>query len=220
MKKFALISFCFILIIGLSGCGKNKDQEQSKNKQQETSQEETFTSSLNELLKKGKSIKCTYGYNEDGQNLKGTTYINKNKFRSDFDMKQIDGKTVKGYAINDSEYIYTWTDEDDNGTKMKISEMEKMQKNINSNTEGDKNSEYEDYSTYDEVMDYKCVNWKVNNDKFIPPKNINFMDMTEQMKKLQETMNNFGNDGDLCGICEQLPAGEDKDECRKSLGCE
>jgi uncharacterized lipoprotein YehR (DUF1307 family) len=218
MKKLALIIFCFILIIGLSACGKKKNKEQSQDKKAESNEEEIISSSLSNLLLQNKNVKCTHSYTEDNEEFSGTTYVSKNKARSEFVITSPDGKTMDGFSINDGEWLYTWTSLEPDGTKMKLSDLKEMGDNMDDASDNPGSLENYDTLTYDKEIDYKCTKWKVDNDKFVPPKNINFLDMTEKLQKLQETMNNFG-DGDFCGICEQLPAGDDRAECKKSLGC-
>jgi hypothetical protein len=72
-----------------------------------------------------------------------------------------------------------------------------------------------------ESNDYKCVPWVVDKSKLIPPSDIDFVDETEEMNKLQEQVTGEQQTGeDLCQSCDVLTDETLKSKCRTNMGCE
>ena len=75
----------------------------------------------------------------------------------------------------------------------------------------------ESSSIKDENIDYNCKPWIVDNSFFTPPSNIEFVDLSQEVLQIEETVEQV--EEAQCSACDQLPAGQGKEECRQSLGC-
>lgn len=171
-------------------------------------QEESFLGTVTDLLKLGKNFECTFDTTDEaGNNTEGTVYVTGNRMRGHFMMSQPDGTIFEGNTIQNGEYGYTWFEGQNQGTKLKLEEPEgdAMEKDDTS----------ADFT--DDTVDYKCKTWLVDNSMFVPPTDIEFQDITASVQEIEEVMQEVT--GEQCTVCEQLPAGQGREECLQSLGC-
>ena len=177
----ALIVLSFSLL--LSACNKTSSTPSGAIVNKEEVKEESFSgkSTLKTLLGMGKSLNCTYEFNDSENKLqtKGTTYISGKKFATDIEMTNpADAKkTLKNHMISDGEYIYTWEDQKNTGMKIKIEAPESEAKTVKTDVAGAKEDMEKEY-------DMKCSPWGVDQNKFNLPTNIKFTDLSEMMKSL------------------------------------
>lgn len=136
--------------------------------------EGVMKSSIKGLLGAGKNVMCTVKYDEASG--EGTYYVSGDKMRVDYSMTSA-GKTIDGHMISDGTYMYSWTSELGQGTKIKISAMEEMSA---------KSSPSSGSVDIDKEVDLDCSNWSVDESQFEVPTNVNFIDATESIQKIQE----------------------------------
>lgn len=171
----------------------------------ETSQEESITSNLFDLIKEGKTIKCSFSMSDENGTNSGTTYVSGSKLSSVFKIKPNEGAEIESNTIMDGDWVYIWSTNMPQGTKMKVSEIPSQDAD---------NTTKQQFETLNNPFAYKCSPWTADNTKFIPPSEIQFVDLTETMKQLQNGNTQF------CGLCEQAGDVSKVAECKKNLNCE
>lgn len=167
-NKTLMIVGIIVLLLVLAGVGyfvfgKNLTGSKTSNstdssKKTETSNTSSKTS-IKDLIFKRKNVTCSVKYPEGS----ATVYVSDKKFYGEF-TTTADGKTTKGYILQDGEYSYLWSDESTDGFKVKLTEEDKANtpSALDLQEEGDVN----------------CSNWSVDKSKLTAPTNINFADFT------------------------------------------
>ncbi|MEA1925764.1 MAG: hypothetical protein U9M90_00760 [Patescibacteria group bacterium] len=239
MKKILLITLLFVVSISLFGCsllGKKESNEKQKTESQKQDQqktekpssdadqnkEESFFGSMQDLMARGKFLKCTYKENlSDGSESEVVMYISGNKVRTEMEINTDTGEAIESHMIIDKDWMYMWNSFTPNGTKMNIKEMSKKEDVSDSDVN-------KGMTNLAKETDYKCRTWIPDNSKFTVPSDIEFMDITETMKDFQGTMQNIDTDKvkksgeeteqQLCDMCEIIPAGPAKDSCLAECG--
>jgi outer membrane lipoprotein-sorting protein len=230
-KKIAGLLTVFVAIVFLSGCGQKQSQDEQQNQKQRSEKqsnekqfreqegvEESFTGSIADLMKRDNALKCEWSMDDSGQRGEGVVYISGENYRQEINLTE--PQTMKAYSVSDGEFIYNWTDQAKQGMKMKKSKAESQQTQ--------QQETYQESNTVDinENIDFNCSGWNVDESKFNLPKDVDFIDLDEQINQMQgqieERMqsqaqeNNSSNEEDLlsrdlqqvdCGMCENLPEG-------------
>ncbi len=244
-KTFLFLCLIVLLSVTLAGCNwfkkEKTDLGEQEAVQQETVQEEIedFSGSMQDLLARGQSVKCTYGgETDDGDKFSGTLYIADNKARQDAEGEE-NGEIIEIHTIIDDRWVYFWTSHDPSkGMKMHIDQTEQELKEFSEDVgEADQQEWQKDFS-------YKCSKWKADKSKFELPNGVSFMDMSEMMNQASKMFGEMDADlpdremeeGDLpvqadelegfdvddlkesmCAMCDNAP---DVEECRAGLGCD
>jgi hypothetical protein len=187
----------------LWGCGTKQDPEI---KQKE---EETYSGTLQELMKKGKAVKCSFEVDNNGFLTTGTYYIDPNSpmTRGDISMTmdiQGEEKEVVSHTILKDKMVYSWKEGDKTGMVFKEDEDTPENEEMEEVQEYEEKENEFDYS--DEEIDFNCVNWKVDKTVFDLPKEINFEDMTQKMQEYMDMP------GDLEGLEGMEEAGIDMEQ--------
>lgn len=214
MKKtllfFSMICFAFVL----AGCDWFKKNDTNTNGEQET-----LSGSISELLKSGKSQKCTYVMTSGENQSEVTLYISGDKFRQDIEIKDQNG-SILSHMVSDGEWYYSWSTMMKDGSKFKISDMEEMaaenQQNFNGQNQGT-------IADLDEKFEYKCSSWIKDNSLLTPPKDVNFIDQTKILEDATKALENNDTNSMLksaCDSCKSAPTKEAQDQCRQSLQCQ
>jgi len=194
MKKYIYLTALLLSIsVTLTACTTKKDQKVEEIVENENSEvtvitedgEENLSGNIFDLVNLNKSIKCTFKSETEGGAASGVTYVANGKTKTEFEIKN-DEMDIKSYSISDGDWMYTWTSENNQGTKMNLNEMQDMaDENIEEETE-----EIE-YTNQTQDFDYKCTPWSVDNSVFELPENIEFMDLSEMMKGFMELQKNL-----------------------------
>lgn len=208
-KTFILLSVGLLL----SGCvlGGNKQKaEEGGTKTSRDKQEQTVKGSLGDLLGKASGQKCSWSYDEEGIESSGTVYVGKDKMYGEMESRMQAGEevvTMEMKMINDGEAFYQWSEDTKQGTKMTIAEMEKMQEEGTNEASPETQAKIE---SMQKEYEYSCSNWKIDNSKFEVPGDVEFVDMSAVMEDTEQMQQ------DICGVCEQLPEGEARQQCLES----
>jgi len=194
MKKYIYLTALLLSIsVTLTACTTKKDQKVEEIVENENSEvtvitedgEENLSGNIFDLVNLNKSIKCTFKSETEGGAASGVTYVANGKTKTEFEIKN-DEMDIKSYSISDGDWMYTWTSENNQGTKMNLNEMQDMaDENIEEETE-----EIE-YTNQTQDFDYKCTPWSVDNSVFELPENIEFMDLSEMMEGFMELQKNL-----------------------------
>lgn len=211
MKKALTIALLLTVSVLFTGCVKKSAEEKVE--------EEIFSGSLFDLVKVGKTAKCTFSTSDENGSSEGTIYVSEKKARNDFSGKTAEGDSFESHMITDDEYIYMWTSISEQGTKMKLSDVETQQQNISSSE--DMKEAYQGYKDLQNNIDFKCMPWIPDGSKFDPPSDIEFIDITRMMEQIQEQTTQIQQGSqDMCGMCDMMPSAQEKTDCLASLGCE
>jgi len=214
MKKALTVALLVVVSISLTGCLKKDNQQTGGG-----NEEEMFSGSFFDLVKRGKNVKCTFSDNSEDSSSEGTIYVSGSKARNDFVAKMNEGEDFESHSIVHGEYIYVWSSAGEQGTKMKLSDIEAQQEEMP--TAEDMKEAYQGYKDLQDEVDFKCRPWIPDNSKFNPPSNIEFVDMGEMMQQMQEQMTQFQEDTkSMCGMCDMMPSEEEKAECKANLDCD
>ena len=184
MKKY----FPVILLLAtftLSACTANKTIDNNQNKSEENTKTES-SKSLKDLLGLGTSQKCSFESKTDDTIVKSEVIMNGKKFKQSSEITNQEG-TMKVYAVSDGIYYYSWSDvSKEMGTKIKIEDIEKEDKNIPTIAgEEPIKTEGKQQISMDEKIDYKCVAANLSDSDLLVPTDVKFVDYTEMMKKFQ-----------------------------------
>ena len=167
-NKTLLIVGAVILLLVLAGVGyfvfgKNltgsKTSNSTSGSKTTESSDTSSKTSIKDLIFKRKNVTCSVKYPEGS----ATVYVSDKKFYGEFTTIS-EGKTNKGYILQDGEYSYMWGDDSTEGFKVKLTEEDKANtpSALDLQEEGDVN----------------CSNWSVDKSKLTAPANINFTDFT------------------------------------------
>ena len=171
---------------------------------------------MQDLIARGKSIKCVYKDTTQGSQGEAVMYISGNKVKTEVEVKTDTGDTIKSYMVMDNDWMYMWNSFTANGTKMNVKKMPKQENAQNNQGMADLSKR----------MSYKCSAWPPDNSKFVLPNNIVFNDITDMMANLGGDLQSPGSSPDasdtknMCGMCDMIPDAKAKQECRTSMGCE
>lgn len=237
MKNLIVIILSVVVVGGLvvggyslinrSETNDQADNTQSEvNKESETSKgdkEESFFGSMQDLITRGKPLKCTYKQKDSDEEYEITMYISGGNVRTEAEMKIDDGKIMESNMVINKDWMYMWNSFTPNGMKV---DMQKMPKQENLK-DSDVNKSMANLA---KEMDYKCRAWIPDNSKFKIPTNIEFQDITEMMvgtaeeigdmteedmKELQDESNKW-----ICDHCKNAPTPELRAECLGDIVCE
>jgi hypothetical protein len=170
LKKVFVLTSLILVGVLLAGCLPKKEAptgEAGTVQQQEQAGEEGFTGKLKDVIARNIPMKCTWSVGD----FSATGYVKGEKFYSEVMQK---GK--QGYMIMKDNCMWTWSKDEAQGVKMCFEPEE-----------GEDVWEMEDVEGMEGAgpppdVNLKCVPAVISDSKFVPPSNINFMDMSEMMK--------------------------------------
>jgi hypothetical protein len=235
-QKLLLWALIILLPIGLAGCdwfNKNKVEQEAVQPEVEV---EDFTGSMQDLIGRGKPVKCTYsGEEDDGDKFSGVLYIADNKARQDAKGEE-NGKITEVHTIVEDHTVYFWTSANPTqGMKMEIDQTEAELEEFGQDVqEAGQDQEWQ------KEFDYKCSKWKIDKSKFELPAGVEFMNISDFLMgqmgdMLDEDLPDRGiNEDDLPGsssdgmnmddlkqqMCTMCGSAPDPAECRLGLGCD
>lgn len=147
------------------------------------------TSSIKDLMKSEKALHCTFSEeNSTNENaFSQEIYMDKERVYIKMDMQTDDKMTI--YSIDDGEYTYTWNSNSKKGMKMKSMKEEDYigdDEEFNDSETGNYNLNGEDEEgvKMDAELNYNCEAWKAKNSQFVPPKDIEFVDLASMVEGL------------------------------------
>jgi len=182
--------------------------------------------SIKDLLTQGGNQMCTFSSSGENGMSEGTTYVSGQNIRTDFSGTSADGQTYEGHSIMDGTYMYTWTSPQEPGFKIA------MDQDYETMMEEAEEYQAEETTTNNQVdinekLDYKCSAWNGDSAMFVPPADVEFTDFSEQIKMMQETLQNssevdpssgMDSKAEQCSVCDSL-TGEAQTACRQAIGC-
>lgn len=181
---------------------------------------DSFTGKITDLLSLGKNLRCDFSAKNEEFEITGISYVAGEKMRTDmtYISEKIEESTgMKNYSssmISDGEYTYMWSDLTEQGFKTQMGLDDAKEMAENSQELADK---YENFPNTDIDYDYDCDPWIVDDSKFTPPTDIEFIDFQAQLEGMKQILDQ-NSDYNACDACQYL-SGESKQSCLKSLGC-
>ena len=198
MKNKIKIGAMAMGILLLAGCGNQaaKNQNQSMDQAQNKN---GVISSIKDAMGLGKSMKCEYKFQGEGEDITSTAYVNGKKYKAE---STVMGK--KHIAIFDEEAMYSWSDGEKTGMKMTKACMEEMEKSIPKDEGGSEPlaDSISDEEFFDNATDVKCQPY--SGADFSIPKDIVFADQCEMLKNMMKNFSDIGN-GQSGANMPQLP---------------
>lgn len=230
MKNNQIIITAIVVVIAAAIGGyyvmQNRSNSQTTGADTSTMREvsEGNNVSLKELMNLGTNQQCTFNYSGEHGSTEGTSYITNGKVRTDFSGTNPEGATYTGGMIMDTEYIYSWTSEMEQGIKMPVTDsMEEEAQQAQENPDEYRNQ----YIDPDAEVDYNCTAWSVDNSMFVPPSDVTFLDISQQMEMYDSMMQEStdvmeqSQSEDMqsaCSACESL-TGDAATACKQALSC-
>lgn len=129
-----------------------------------TSSTGKFNGSVNELLARGGSWKCTVAFTAEGMESTGTTYVSNGMMRADFSSTMPQVGNVETHLIVRDNTAYTWTSMMNQGFKFPIQNGEVVAPSGGAQAASSFNQDY----------DFNCEAWSADSSKFALPGNITF----------------------------------------------
>ncbi len=194
MRK-QLLGICILtLVLLLAACSaKNEGEEGTTLTEQANdvadSVKDSFKS-MGEAIASGEQVHCT-----------ATTLINDEKATTEIwssgKNQRIEMMSTQGnmMAIYTSEWIYSWNPETKTGMKMNMEMVKELAKNAEGTNQGSVPSPIST-PDLDELsassVDFSCTPTLISSEKFTPPSDVVFQDLTDMMKLASEMQKNMG----------------------------
>lgn len=219
MNKQLLIAAAVLLLLGgglyMYKAQNSSNQESMMSGGSKNASNESIQGTLKDLAAKGVPMQCAFSNTAETGESSGTVYISGDNMRGDFSVKQPDGTMITSHMIRVDNSTYTWSSNQKQGMKMTISkeDVDAMKKDA----EDMMKDEPEQFNVDDQSMNYNCKPWLPNKEFLTPPSDITFTDLSEQLKKVQESVG--GSMKAACSACDNAPAGDAREQCKKALGC-
>lgn len=212
VNRFPLLIVLLSSVV-LASCLPKQNQELVQT-QDQVQQEEGVNQSLKDLMGSGKNLECSWEF-EDPEGKGRTTglvYIAGNRSRSEVRVRvEGEGEELANMdliSINDGEMGYMWNEGQTTGSKYNIAEMEKLGEEM---SQGQENiTQNQTQNDWENIYNYECKNWRVDESKFSVPTNVEFTDMMAQMQQMQEQTEN------MKGVCDDLPEPQ-KSQCLEAM---
>lgn len=195
MKRFFIGASIFVVMLTLSACGNEAVKENVS--QDVISEEQTENDGgmvENMMEKMAGAQKCVL--RENGE-IVSTVYMDGERMRADGDASVLgDGEPGDiATTLSDGEWMYMWSHEEKQGMKMKIEEEDMMDEEEMMMDEEDEAGDFDEDSIQDLIdenadkdLDYSCEKWRVDEKMFIPPTDVEFVDMAEMMQGFVDGM--------------------------------
>jgi major membrane immunogen (membrane-anchored lipoprotein) len=230
MKKLLLISILLVLPLLLTACIKKPGQQdpqdttgQQEQQQEQTNDDGSLVGSFVDILKMGKNIKCTGTVTDDEGTMDLTVYASGERSYTESEITSTEGETFEMFSIFDGEWFYNWGDMQPTATKMKVEEVDDLSDNFENAEPATDSTEDQTAGKMMEDMDYKCMPWIVDNSKFTPPADIEFVDVAEMMEEFSKSLENMDDTEmkqKICQACGLIPDAEQAAECKSTNNCE
>ncbi len=205
MNKNIIVATVTALIIGAGAYTvfNKKDDNSSTpvSSQSVQNTSETTNASINDLITKNTSSKCTYNVEEDGSRNVGTVYFSgvKDMYGEFTSTKGETSETV--FVIRQGDTQYFWQQGAVEGYKADVSSFDQQQQ-AQTSQRVDSDRKYE----------FKCQDWKKDESKFELPKSVNFQDISTLLNQSQQVA-----PGTREAVCNAITDPTSKSACLNAL---
>jgi hypothetical protein len=149
--------------------------------------------SIMSLFKLGKSMECTFSFSSGDMRGEGTGYFDKNKSRVDSLYSGTEDGPMASYMITDgtTNMMYSWFLADGKMTGMKMVIPDPT------SSAGERVKPPQAPATTPQItpetdVTYDCKPWNVDSSVFVPPSDVEFIDMSEMQKMMGEMQPGMG----------------------------
>lgn len=202
------------IVLSLTGCQKaaplTKPTPNPVEKQPTETQKSVTYEGFNSLLKDGKPMQCRFSSSNGEMQQQGVVYTNGTQVKAEFELMDSNGVSTSSNMLSSGNLAYVWGDAYQQGMKIKLDQ-----------TTGALPTGLNEAQTPPELgalndTNLTCDAWKVDEQTFELPSNVQFLDISEQMGRM---MKQVPNSQDLCASCDSLE-GTAKSQCQSALNCQ
>ena len=185
MKKWILGGVIVLAVIAVGAGvytmlgGDDSSEQASQTSGGSDSVSKTEQVSVEELLTRNASLKCTYDV-KDGESMNtGTAYFSGGKnMYGEFTNTQ-DDKSNSAIVIRNGDTQYVWQKDSTTGYKADVSAFNK-----------EKQQQMSQQFDPDQKYKFNCENWEKDDSKFTPPSSVTFTDYSAQTEQLLNQLQN------------------------------
>jgi hypothetical protein len=146
------------------------------------------------LFKLNRPLECAFTYEAEDIRHEGNVFVDGKKSRVESMYQDDAGMMFASSMITDGEMMYMWGSSPQGEMAIKMRVPDATTQNTQAPT---KNQNPIDPNT---AVDYSCESWRVDGSIFVPPTDVQFIDMDEMMKGMGDMMR------DVEGF--QIPTGQ------------
>lgn len=138
---------------------------------------------ISRAIQDGKSVRCQLTKTSTNQQM--TYSLKGNKMRMNGIIDQESDQEAN--MMSDGSYIYTWSNQTQQGVKMPISDDTVQEQAADQLPDLSKQDEWQTYE--DQGFQVSCSPAEIADSEFIPPSTVQFMDMSQLMQNLEDMQN-------------------------------
>ena len=190
MKKALILSLSLMICFGFSACGKKETKNDVQVAAPEGGLVVKENNTLMGWLKKGKAVECMVSTPEGEMIIKTKNEVVRMEgiayFSPDSSAEQ--QKAEDGVVLTVGDWVYMWDISTKKGTKMNFKELEAMGNKEAKAVEEEDRKDWGDMVEAWEDMDvvYECKELRLDDELFVEPKDVDFMDLGAMMTGMQE----------------------------------
>ena len=147
------------------------------------------------LFQMGKSMECTFVFSSNGVRGEGAGFFDNGNARVDSLYRGTTSTPFASYMITDAakKVMYAWTSIEGQSQGVMMAIPEESSENPNGSTASAMNGQGDVAAVTPETdVEYDCKPWTVDNSVFVPPSDVEFMDMTNMQKQMEDMQKGMG----------------------------
>jgi hypothetical protein len=166
----------------------NTDTERTTEVAPETTEPENLSGfgSLGNIMGFGDNVRCEFTSTFEGQTSEGTLVTDSERFRLEATITDPESGTIMSNIINDGTHTYTWGTSPEGAMAFKMANQE-FEAETTTDFAPTAPSEQAQVD-FEQQVEYDCNRWSVDNSAFVPPSDVEFMDMEAMMQEALQGM--------------------------------
>lgn len=210
MNKVAIWIVVAIVVLGGGYAVTQKKSSSPTGEQKNEERKGPDRQSLKGLLASGRPQRCTFSRTDETSSVDGVAYIAGGKVRGDFTITT-SGKAISSHMVLEGQTMHSWTDDPPMGFKMMVSGDAPAAQGQRAPVDAD------------QLLDYRCEGWSVDQSKFGLPSGIqfkNFGAVTAPPAGAGSASASGAVNAKAmqCAACDQVPEAA-RAQCRAALQC-
>lgn len=170
---------------------------------------QTEASTLNQLIAGGDDLTCSFSDTDaDGNINTGQVYLSDGRMSGEFTLAENGANPIKSYLINDGSHQYSWQDGETEGFKLSLDHSDDGEVSEAPTQQ----PQPETAVDQDQSFDFDCQGWTVDESRFTPPANVNFVDFSDFLNEATE-----GAAGAAEQACAQISDAAARAACESNL---
>lgn len=173
----------------MQGTADTTRNEQDETSTLATNDEIKGKDSIMSLFKMGKSMECTFVFSGNGMRGEGTGFFDNGNARVDSLYTGNDSAPTASYMISDvtNKVMYTWTLDNGVAQGVKIAIPDEVPESAtDAPTQSVPTPSADGGVTPETDVEYNCKPWTVDSSVFVPPRDVEFMDMTSMQQEMED----------------------------------